>query len=183
MPRQSWWLRAPSLTAVVAAALLTAGASGAGVTSRATITAVLSRTPAPQVVTAGQELAAAERAAAGIKGAVAFLGVGDSMLPLYSSNTAVVAVPTSYDRIKKGMTVVYLNRHGLRVAHTVVDETTDGYLVQGLGNDEPDRDVVNEMNLVGVIVGAFASHDTTFRHEWVARLKHDPNPSPQHNRV
>jgi len=45
-----------------------------------------------------------------------------------------------------------------RVAHSVIGETRDGYLVQGVNNDEADSDVVNEQNLVGVIVQAYAQH-------------------------
>jgi hypothetical protein len=155
--------------AVALAVALICG-QAAEIKSERVLATILTRSPAPQLVAAGQELQAAEEAAAGLSNATAFLGVGDSMEPLYASNTAVVVVPTKYDRIKQGMTVVYVNSDGFRVAHTVVGETRGGYLVQGLGNDEPDADVVNEDNMIGVIVQAYASTESAYRHEWTLRF-------------
>ena len=172
------------LAVLLLAGALVGGAGAAGaITSRSEIAAILTRSPAPQLVAHGQELAAAEQAAAGLRNAVAFLGVGDSMQPLYASNTAVVAVPVPFDHIRKGMTVIYVNRDHFRVAHTVVGETTGGYLVQGLGNDEPDGDIVTEKNVIGVVVRAFACSETTFRQEWTVRLRRDHFPYPRKDPV
>lgn len=135
----------------------------AGIKSQRQLTAILNQTPAPHLVTEGEQLKQAEKTAAQIKDAFALWGVGQSMEPLYAPNTAVVVAPIKYDNVKKGMTVVYVKRNGRRVAHSVIGETRGGYLVQGINNDEADAEVVNENNLVGVVVQAFASTDTSFR--------------------
>ena len=142
----------------------------ARIKSERMLKAIIAQTPAPQLVADGQQLKAAERAAAAIPGAVAYWGIGASMEPLYAANTAIVVIPIAYDDVKKGMTVVYLKNNGRRVAHTVVGETRGGYLVQGINNDEPDPGVVNEENLIGVIVSAYASATTPFRTELAQRL-------------
>jgi len=168
---QNAWLSRSLLDAVRVGAVLVAAAGLCGVRveakikSQREITAILAQTPAPRLVTEGEQLKQAQQFAAQIKDATAFLGIGQSMEPLYAPNTAVVVAPISYNNIKKGMTVVYVKHNGRRVAHSVIGETRDGYLVQGLNNDEADTEVVNEQNLVGVIVQAYASADSSFRSE------------------
>lgn len=142
----------------------------AGIKSQRLLKAIITHTPAPLLVAEGQQLIIAERAAAHIPGAVAYWGVGASMEPLYATNTAIVVTPIAYDAVKKGMTVVYMKSNGRRVAHPVVGETRGGYLVQGVSNDEPDAGVVNEENLIGVIVSAYATANTPFRVELAQRL-------------
>lgn len=141
-----------------------------GIKSDRILAAVLTHNPAPQIVAPGHQLATAEQAAARRPGAQALWGVGRSMEPLYATNTAVVVVPVAYDDIRKGMTVVFWNRDGFRVAHTVIGETRGGYLTQGVNCDEPDPGVVNEDNLIGVVVAAYAATDTRFRVETAQRL-------------
>jgi len=145
-------------------------ALSARIKSERLLKALILRTPAPQLVAEGQQLKIAERAAAQIPGAVAYWGIGRSMEPLYATNTAVVVAPIAYDDVKKGMTVVYTKSNGRRVAHTVVGEIREGYLVQGVCNDEPDAGVVNEKNLIGIIVSAYAAANTPFRIELAQRL-------------
>ena len=135
----------------------------AGIKSQRHLAAIANHTPAPHLVSEGDQLKQAEKMAAQISGAFALRGVGQSMEPLYAPNTAIVVAPIKYDAIKKGMTVVYVKRNGRRVAHSVIGETRDGYLVQGVNNDEADAEAVNESNLVGVVVQAYASADTSFR--------------------
>jgi len=135
----------------------------AGIKSQRQLTAIITQTPAPRLVAEGQQLKQAEKVAAGMPGAIAFLGIGESMEPLYAPNTAVVVKPIAYDDIKKGMTLVYVKSNGRRVAHSVIGETRGGYLVQGVNNDEADAEVVNEDNLIGVVVEAYATTDTDFR--------------------
>ena len=145
-------------------------ALSARIKSERLLKALIIRTPAPQLVAEGRQLEIVERAAAQIPGAVACWGIGRSMEPLYATNTAVVVAPISYDDVKKGMTVTYMKSNGRRVAHTVVGEIRTGYLVQGVCNDEPDPGVVNEENLIGVIVSAYATTDTPFRVELAQRF-------------
>jgi len=135
----------------------------AGIKSQRQLAAIVAQTPAPHLVAEGEQLKSAEKMAAQIKDAIALWGVGQSMEPLYAPNTAVVVAPIKYDNVKKGMTVVYVKRNGRRVAHSVIGETRGGYLVQGINNDEADAEVVNERNLIGVVVQAYASADTSFR--------------------
>ncbi len=142
----------------------------AGIKSQRQLAAILERTPAPHLVAEGEQLKLAEKMAAQIKDAIALMGVGQSMEPLYAANTAVVVAPIQYDSIKKGMTVVYVKRNGRRVAHSVIGETRGGYLVQGVNNDEADAEVVNESNLIGVIVQAYASSSTSLRQSFTQKL-------------
>lgn len=145
-------------------------AAQAGIKSDRTLAAIISQTPAPRLVAEGRQLRTAEAAAATIPGAQAFWGIGRSMEPLYATNTAVVVAAIDYEHIKKGMTVVYLKSTGVRVCHTVVGETTGGYLVQGVNNDEEDAELVTPGNLIGVIVQAYATADTAFRADTEKRL-------------
>lgn len=135
----------------------------AGIKSKRQLAEIIKQTPAPHLVAEGAQLKEAEKTAAQIKNAITLWGVGQSMEPLYAPNTAVVVAPIKYDDVKKGMTVVYVKRNGRRVAHSVIGETRGGYLVQGINNDEADAEVVNESNLIGVVVQAYASADTNFR--------------------
>jgi signal peptidase I len=170
-PRPAKCLCRP-LAGWLAAILFLVCAAGlrAGIKSDRLLAAILNHTPAPLIVEPGRQLAQAEHAARRLPGAHAFWGVGRSMEPLYATNTAVVVAPIAYDDIRKGMTVVFWNRDGFRVAHTVVGETRGGYLTQGVNCSEPDPGVVNENNLIGVVVQAFAASDTPFRIETAQRL-------------
>jgi signal peptidase I len=142
----------------------------AGIKSPRQLAAIMKQTPAPHLVAEGQQLKEAEKMAAQIKDAITLWGVGQSMEPLYAPNTAVVVAPIKYDNVKKGMTIVYVKRNGRRVAHSVIGETRDGYLVQGVNNDEADAEAVNESNLIGVVVQAYASSETNFRSNLVQQV-------------
>lgn len=154
-------------TLVVAGVSLVAQA---GIKSERTLAAIITRTPAPRLVAEGRQLRTAEAAAAALPGAQAFWGIGRSMEPLYATNTAIVVQPIDYEHIKKGMTVVYLKSNGVRVCHSVVGETTGGYLVQGVNNDIEDAELITPDNFIGVIVQAYASTDTVFRADTEKRL-------------
>jgi signal peptidase I len=152
------------------ATLLAAVSSVAGIKSERQLAAIITHTPAPRIVQDGQQMKQAEQVAAGIPGAQTFWGIGHSMEPLYAPNTAIVVKPATYDEIKKGMTVVYQKRNGRVVAHSVVGEDGKGYIVQGVNNDEEDAESVNESNLIGVVVAAFAPADSSFRIELAKQL-------------
>jgi len=164
---------APRTARLLLTTLVVAGISlvaQAGIKSDRTLAAIISHTPAPRLVAEGRQLKTAETAAAAIPGAQAFWGIGRSMEPLYATNTAVVVKGIDYEQIKKGMTVVYLKSTGVRVAHTVVGETTGGYLVQGVNNNEEDAELITPDNFIGVVVQAYASADTAFRTDTEKRL-------------
>ncbi len=91
-----------------------------------------------------------------------FWGTGDSMEPMYAHNTALVVAEADYENLKKGMTVIYLDSRGMRVAHCIVGETKGGYIMQGIGNSREDDALLTPNNFVGVIVKAFASSRTEF---------------------
>ena len=135
----------------------------AGISSKRQLAAILSHTPAPKIVSEGRQMEQAEQAAASIPGAQTFWGVGQSMQPLYAPNTALVVKPVAYDEIKKGMTVVYVKKNGHVVAHSVIDEDAKGYVVQGVNNNEADPESVNEGNMIGVVVAAYAAIDGQLR--------------------
>jgi len=159
-------LRISLLTAVLAGGVV---AEARGLSSRV-LARVLEHTPAPVLVAAGSELAAADRHAASLEGAFALVGAGSSMEPLYAPNTAVVVAKRDYETLKTGMTVVYVSRRGSRVAHTIVGETRGGYILQGLNNDKVDQELLTPANYIGVVVDAFASSDSSFRMDNAARL-------------
>ncbi len=150
-------------TLLTAAALCLAPAAQAGIRSARLLAKIAAETPAPHLVSEGEQMTAARRAAAAITGAQTFWGIGHSMEPLYAPNTAVVVKPVAYDDIKRGMTVVYAKSNGKVVAHCVVDEDRRGYVVQGVNNDEADGESVNESNLIGVVVAAYSARDTGLR--------------------
>lgn len=145
-------------------------AAAAGIKSERVLAAIIERTPAPRLVAEGEQLKTAEQFAASLPHAQALWGIGRSMEPLYAPNTAVVVQEIDYNKLKKGMTVVYLKSNGRRVAHSIVGETRGGFLVQGINNDEEDAELVTPDNFIGVITQAFASADSAFRTATTQRL-------------
>lgn len=141
---------------MIAVVLFSLGSLPAAIKSPRLLARIARETPQPRPVQAGAQLKAAEQDAATINGARAFWGVGQSMLPLFGPDTAVVVQPVAYDAIRRGMTVVYVKSDGRVVAHSVIGEDRKGYIVQGLNNDEADAESVNEGNLLGVVVAAYA---------------------------
>lgn len=144
--------------------------ASAGIKSDRQLAAIITQTPAPQIVEEGTQMKIADQAAAGMAGAQTFWGIGESMQPLYAPNTAIVVRPIAYKDIKKGMTLVYTKRNGHVVAHSVIGEDAHGYVVQGVNNDQADRESVNERNLIGVVVAAYASSDSVMRLELARTL-------------
>jgi signal peptidase I len=126
--------------------------------------------PVPSLVRHGAELAAAETQAAQNPGDFALIGAGSSMEPMYLAGTAIVVHPQSYVTLRKGQPVVYRNTRGYYVAHMLVEETRDGWIVVGVNNAEPDEELVTQNNLVGVIKAAYAAADTPFRADVAARI-------------
>jgi hypothetical protein len=145
------------------AGLLAAVSAQAGITSERVLAAIIRETPASVLVSGGQQMKQAERAAAAIPGAEAFWGVGDSMEPLYASHTAVVVAPVRFCDLQEGMTVVYLNREGRLVAHSLTGDVPRGWIAQGINSDREDEDLVTSGNLVGVIVRAYSQSQSEFR--------------------
>ncbi|MSU70604.1 MAG: hypothetical protein EXS39_07510 [Opitutaceae bacterium] len=162
-PRFCSRLSAVARGVVFVVALLGATTAQAGIKSERLLAAIIQRTPASVLVAEGQQMKQAEQAVAAIPGAEALWGVGDSMEPLYSNHTAVVVAPISFKDLRKGMTVIYLNRSGRMVAHSLTGDVAKGWIAQGVNNDDEDDDLVTRGNLVGVIVQAYSEMHTNFR--------------------
>jgi hypothetical protein len=121
--------------------------------------------PPVTAVPSGAALAMAERVAATREGDFALAGMGESMAPYFVPGTAVVVHPTSYFLLRRGMSVVYVNRGGTPVAHMLLEKSPQGWLAIGLNNREPDDDVITPRNLVGVITSAFVADAAYARSE------------------
>lgn len=156
--------------ALVLVAVCGAASVHAGIKSEKMLAAILTHTPAPVIVSHGQQMKAAEKAAAEIPGAETLWGVGASMEPLYTSNTAIIIAPVNFNELKKGMTVVYLNSRGRMVAHSLTGDLPKGWIAQGVNNDQEDDDLVTKRNLVGVIVKAYSASESDFRTSTTQRL-------------
>ncbi len=113
-------------------------------------------TPQPVLVCSKEAVELAKKESVKVGGDW-FVGGGKSMLPLFPEKTVVVTKPIKYDDVKKGMTLVYKKKSGKVVAHAVIGEDGNGYIVQGTNNEEPDAESVNENNLIGVVVKAYTS--------------------------
>lgn len=84
-------------------------------------------------------------------GRSAAAGAGTSMLPIYGDNTMLVINAVPYDSLKPGMIVAYRNSFGFEVVHKLIGKQTHGWRVEGLNNEEADRELVTPENLVGVV--------------------------------
>lgn len=153
------FVRGAMFMAVLGAAV----SAHAAIKSERLLASILQQTPESTLVPAGEQLKFAEEAAAKIKGAEAFWGVGASMEPLFVHKTAIVVAPIKFKELKKGMTVVYLSRSGRMVAHSLTGDHPKGWIAQGVNNDEEDADFVTKENLVGVIVQAYAEEHSESR--------------------
>jgi len=164
--QRAFALRQPStiVRAIVWCTVLLAVSSvHAGIRSERLLAAIIKHTPASTIVGNGQQIKAAEAAAAEIPGAEAMWGVGESMEPLYASHTAIVVAPVEYKHLQKGMTVVYMNGAGRMVAHALTGDVPKGWIAQGVNNDQEDDDLVTADNLVGVIVKAYSEIHSEYR--------------------
>lgn len=159
--------RVLAVLAMTAGALVFSGCSSLSVSRD--LDTIVALAPAPVLVKKGAELRTAEAAAANVTGAQAFLGAGESMEPIYASGTAIVVTPADFSDLRPGMSVVYVNRDGRGVAHALVEKSGRGWIAQGVNNAQQDEDLVTDRNLVGVITQAYASSDTAFRRDLVAR--------------
>ncbi len=89
-------------------------------------------------------------------GCEVFVGRGDSMLPFYRDGTVLVVRTVTMNELGPGMTVIFTGDTGALVAHTLLENTATGWRAMGVGNREADCTRVNRVNLVGVVVKAYA---------------------------
>jgi len=76
------------------------------------------------------------------------------MQPLYQSGTLLIVQPTSFEKLTRGMSVVFRSRNR-SIAHVLVAKTKDGWRTTGLNNRRHDYVCVNSDNILGVVVAAF----------------------------
>jgi len=85
------------------------------------------------------------------EGAAVFRVSGTSMLPFFGDGAILVMKPIPPERLRPGMVVVYRNRLGETVAHRLINESREGWVVRGYNNDRADSTRVDEKNLRGVV--------------------------------
>lgn len=98
----------------------------------------------------------AELLAAREPGREVLLGAGESMAPVYGDGSVLVTRPIDYRQLRAGMTVVYVNSEGHRVAHRLIRLEDHGWRAQGINNGTPDPELVTPENLVGVVYASLA---------------------------
>jgi hypothetical protein len=98
----------------------------------------------------------AELLAAREPGREVLFGAGESMAPVYGDGSVLVTRPIDYRQLRPGMTVVYINGEGRRVAHKLIRLEDHGWRAQGINNAAPDSDLVTPENLVGVVYASLA---------------------------
>ena len=115
------------------------------------------RSPATSAGTSPREVwRDAELLAARESGRDVLVGAGESMAPVYGDGSVLVIRPVPYEQLRAGMTVVYLNSEGRRIAHRLWRQETKGWRARGLNNTEPDAELVTPQNLVGVVYASLA---------------------------
>jgi len=99
---------------IVMLAVLVFGLQSAfgGIKSERMLASILRQTPEAILVADGQQMKVADAMAEQMTDVQTFWGVGSSMEPLYAPKTAIIVKTIKYSELKKGMTVVYLNRRG-----------------------------------------------------------------------
>jgi hypothetical protein len=158
-------LRAVRRSVVVGLLVLGFQSASGGIKSERLLATILKQTPEATLVPEGQQMKVAEMAAADMPGAQTFWGVGGSMEPLFAPKTAIIVQQVAFSDLKKGMTVVYVDRRGCMIAHALTGDLPNGWVAQGINNDMEDPDLVTPANLVGVIVQAFSAMHTDYRVE------------------
>jgi len=85
------------------------------------------------------------------------IGAGNSMAPLYSSNSVLVVEIADYEKLQVGMIVVYRDASGDLIAHSLITKKENGWTAKGVNNRKSDPEQVTEANLVGLIFGVFTA--------------------------
>jgi hypothetical protein len=145
-------------SALLAVALMVAGlASGCATQSTCMSARQLAEenSPKPVPVAPRDALRLAEAFVATHPGAEILLGSGGSMLPLYADHTVLVVQRMEMTELRPGMTVIFTGTRGHPIAHTLVENTSRGWIAMGLSNEEPDQTRVQARNYLGTVVKAY----------------------------
>tara|TARA_R110002111_G_scaffold10545_1_gene33906 strand:+ start:279 stop:770 length:492 start_codon:yes stop_codon:yes gene_type:complete len=110
--------------------------------------------PAAQFAAPSTARLKAYQIAVSLPGAYVVEGKGRSMQPLYQSGTLLVVQPTPFEKLSRGMSVVFQSRNR-SITHVLVAKTKDGWRTTGLNNRRHDYVTVNSENIRGVVVAAF----------------------------
>jgi len=148
------------------------GAALGGCTALAPVSGMSSvsrAVPVPILVDAGGEIAAAEAHAADDPACFVLRGAGRSMEPIYANGTVIVVRERSLCGLRQGQAVVYRNTRGRYVAHILVEERPNGWMVRGLNNAAPDDELVTRDNFLGVVHAAYAPSGTRMHAAVAAR--------------
>jgi len=103
------------------------------------------------------EASARQRAyevAAANPGTFVVRGQGNSMFPLYTSGTLLVVKPTPFEKLARGMSVVF-RKDNCSVAHVLVAKAGKSWRTAGLNNRRHDYLSVDETSVLGIVVAAF----------------------------
>jgi hypothetical protein len=91
------------------------------------------------------------------EGRASLVGAGESMNPVYGDTTMLVVTEIAYEKLQPGMTVVYINKQGHRVAHQLISKERGGWKAQGINNEFADSELVTPANLVGVVYASMST--------------------------
>ncbi len=86
---------------------------------------------------------------------------GVSMLPFFSSGAVLVVKTMAAEKLRTGMVVVYTNRFNETVAHRIVGNSANGWVVAGYNNADSDSTPVGASNLIGVVYATFHTSGVT----------------------
>ena len=117
--------------------------------------ALAANSPRAQKVAPLDAYALAKRFVDAHEGTDYLVGTGQSMMPLYRDHAVLIVRPDPLDDLREGMTVVFVDDRGTRVAHALVRRVRGGWVTMGVGNASCDRVGVTEANYVGVVVKVF----------------------------
>lgn len=76
---------------------------------------------------------------------------GESMEPLFGSNSVLVVDHSDFSLLRPGMMVVYKDAAGDFVAHRLIEHTANGWTVMGQNNEKQDPGLVTSDNFHGVV--------------------------------
>ncbi|HRJ45996.1 MAG: hypothetical protein RLZZ129_1652 [Verrucomicrobiota bacterium] len=119
----------------------------------------VAKSPAAEFKPGSEARRLAAKLATHLPGAFVVQGKGRSMQPLYPHGTLLVVQPVPYEKLARGMTVVFRTPDNQSLAHVLVARTADGWRTSGLNNRRADFIPVQADDIRGVVVAAFAVVD------------------------